>query len=481
MEYNMQYRLDRSRLGKRSTRREFLVKTARSGAAAMALAARGTYASKLPAKPDRFLPNIVLIVIDTLRADHLSCYGYHRRTSPWIDLFAQRASFHTRSVASSPWTLPTHASLFTGKYPFEHGAHTFKLGSDKVLEPPLSTRYLTLAEALKAEGYQTGAVVANPTYLRRRFSLHQGFETYQVKRLHADELNKRVFEWLEGHYTQPFFLFINYMDTHSPYNTRPRQGLLDKPLRDSQAYISWMYAWVMSGKRTVPERLVQSVTDQYDTAVANVDEQVGALLAWLAGRDLFHNTFIVLTSDHGEYLGEHSLVEHSKDIYEEAVWVPLITKEPGQYAGRVIDRLVSSTDIPHMILSELPEDIAERYAGTFSNEGGDHPVISENYYTRGKDLFHKEWGHRFDRVRTAMYQWPHKFIRSSDGNHELYNLAEDPRESANLAKREQETATLLAQKLEKFEASRERAEPATLEMPDLTEEERRDMEALGYL
>lgn len=460
------------------SRREF-IKAGGATAAAMALASPLARASEAAAEPDSFLPNIILIVIDTLRADHVGCYGYHRATTPRIDTLAKRASSYTRCVAASPWTLPTHASMFTGKYPFEHAVHTFKPAPDKVFVPPLADEHPTLAEALKAGGYQTGAIMAN-YMLARRYGLNRGFDTYRIMRSYAKHLNKLIFEWLEPRHTRPFFLFINYMDAHQPYNTTPRPGLLEKPVISWGLLINSLFEPVMIHKR-IPQPLTQNVIDQYDTGIANADEHVGALLDWVADRGLNDTTMVVITSDHGEHFGEHYLVEHGKDVYEEAVWVPLIVKAPGQSAGRIIDGLTTSVDIPRLILSELSPNLISTYKDVFSHEPHNHTILTENYYTRSKDLFNEAWGHRFDRIRTAVYEWPYKLIRSSDGDHELYNLAKNAEESANLHEQERETATLLAQKLEQFEASRERAVPRTLEMPPLTEEERRELKALGYL
>lgn len=438
-------------------------------------------ASEKPEPRPPAKPNIVLITLDTLRADHLGCYGYTRDTSPRIDAFAGRATLYTRSRAVAPWTIPTHASLFTGKLPFEHGAHTFKVARPRNNVNPLARRHLTLAEALQSEGYETGAFVANWAYMSTRWQLDQGFTTYHHEYAYAGKLNRHIFKWVDAHRAGPFFLFINYIDTHRPYNTTPRPGLLDRPVvRDQGQLLDLLISKVMPGHGPIPHALVRKVVDQYDTAIANVDEQFGALLDKLETMGVYDNTVIVVTSDHGEFLGEHHLVEHSKDVYEEVLWVPLIIKYPGQRAGEVRDTLVSSTDIPRLVLSQFPPDLAERYAALFPDAPGNHEVLSENYYTRTKDLFHRKWGHRFDRVRTVLYAWPYKYIRSSDGLHELFNLADDPGESKNLLRVQAGIAKALAQRLEQFQSSRQRSQGGA-DLPILTEEERNRLKSLGYI
>ena len=425
-------------------------------------------------------PNVILITIDTLRADHLGCYGYKRPTSPRIDAFARQATFYTRACASAPWTVPTHASLFTGKYSFEHGAHTFKVSEPVNNVNPLPLEHLTLAEALKSEGYQTGAFAANSGYLSTRWQLDQGFDTYHVERSYADKLNRRVFEWLAAQGDKDFFLFINYIDTHSPYNTAPRPGLFEKPLVRRSRPLRAVKEQIFSGAEPIPRKVIQQAIDQYDTAVANVDEEIGALLDKLVTADLYDDTMIVLTSDHGNYFGEHRLAGHSKDVYQEVLWVPLIVKSPNQRTGRISDVLVSSTDIPRMILSELAGELAERYSTAFPDAPGNHVVISENYFTRLKDLFDTPWGDRFHRVRRVVFDWPYKYIDSSDGQHELYQLVDDPAESHNLLEQRAEVAARLAKELRDFQSRRQRWE-GQLDTTPLTEEDEERLRALGYM
>jgi arylsulfatase A-like enzyme len=418
-----------------------------------------------------------------MRADHMSAYGYERATSPQIARFAQRATFYTRALASAPWTVPTHASLFTGMDPFQHGAHTLETQSRVHNINPLEESHVTLAEVLSNEGYVTGAFVANDGMLGTRWQLDQGFDTYHVERVIAEELNVQVFAWLDSVAAagKPFFLFVNYMDTHKVYNTKPRPGLLEEPaVRDSGQLLEALYNAVMPGDRPVPEELAQKVVDQYDTAVANVDEQVGRLIDTLERLALYEGTVVVVTSDHGEFFGEHRLVTHSKDVYQEVLWVPLVFKGARQSEGRRDNTVVSSSDLPRLILDELPADLAERYRDRFPNEPGNHPVLSENYYTRAKDLFHPVWGRRFNRVRTAVFEWPYKYIHSSDGKSELYHLELDPSESINLVANKPQSAERMYEVLRLFRKSRTRFGTED-RRPRLSDEEVEKLRSLGYV
>jgi arylsulfatase A-like enzyme len=177
-----------------------------------------------------------------------------------------------------------------------------------------------------------------------------------------------------------------------------------------------------------PGELGALVVEQYDRAIRNLDAQVGQLLERLQTLGLYDDTLIVVTSDHGEYFGEHQLVEHSKDVYQPVLEVPLIVKYPGQTEGEVVETRASLVDVPRMILAGLSSDLLERYGDHFHYALGAHPILAENHFSRPKDALHPDYGHRFRRVRTALMQDGYKLIHSTDGNHELYRLEDDPDE-----------------------------------------------------
>jgi len=432
------------------------------------------------------LPDVVLIVLDTLRADHLHCYGYGRKTSPNIDAFAAGATRYERAWSTAPWTLPAHASMFTGLTPAEHGAHSFKPAQQISRNAyPLDERFDTITESLKAIGYDTGAFVNNIGYLGAWTNIQQGFDSYTLSLVYADAFMPQIDAWLTARTERRFFLFINWMDTHRPYNTRPRPGFLDPPAvheRRGQRNkkLQQLLDAVMGTDEPIPEALRDQVIDQYDTAIANVDEQFGVLMDRLREIGRFKNTLIIVTSDHGEYFGEHRLVEHSKDLYQPAVHVPLIVKRPDQDAGTVVAEPVSIAAIPDLVLSALPHPIVFSHRAKFPAPADDGPVIVENYYSRTKDLFSEKWGKRFDRVRAAYVEWPLKYIDSSDGAHELYDLAADPAESRNLLAERPDEAARLAKLLADFRAAHPRRYPPVEAAPE-SPEDTRALGALGYI
>ncbi len=429
-------------------------------------------------------PNVILITLDSLTASHLGCYGYARETSPHIDAFASQATLYRKAFSTAPWTLPTHASIMTGKFPFEHGAHTFRLNEKTLREYPLAEDFLTLAEALKQEGFATAAFTANTGYLNPRWKLDQGFDVYANKRVNGEGLNKAAFKWLDAHRDESFFLFLNYMDTHGPYNViKPSQRpdfLAHVSSRKADPLFDDLMKRILNGEERLPEAEVELLGDLYDIGIANVDEYMQALFERLRELGLYEEVMIVLTSDHGEYFGEHGLIEHGKDVYQGGLWIPLIVKYPNQRKGEIVEGEVSSADIPRLIFSRFPRAIAKRYLPQFSDQPSERIVISENYY-----VYPAFWKlarlDRFNRQRTAIYDWPYKLIQSSDGKHELYDLESDPGEMENLFAHQSDVADEMRDRFDRFKSGRvemlEPGEEALAPTPEQIEE----LKALGYL
>jgi arylsulfatase A-like enzyme len=431
-------------------------------------------------------PDVVLVVLDTVRADHLGAHGYARATSPNYDALARGADLYTAARATAPWTLPSHGSLFTGLLPFEHGAEAQLDAKSGALvdAPPLREELLTLAEALAAEGYETRGVVANPIYLGPRSGLAQGFESWEVLPAGANDWSSamhRVFARLRDRdAARPLFLFVNLMDAHRPYNVASpgwRFGLPAPDPAEPGALLDELVEAVML-RGDSDAALVRRVTTQYDLGVANADRGLGALLARLEAIGRLDGALVVVTSDHGEYLAEHGLVEHSKDVYEPALWVPLLVKRPGQTRGRVIDRPFSLADVPRLVAAELPAPLASRLARSLPDPSGAAPM-AELRYTRPKDLL-APYGARFARIRTVLYEDGWKLIRSSDGAHELYDLRGDPAERANRFRDEASRAARMLAETERRVALREFRGPWP-EPHAPTPEEEQALRALGYL
>ena len=429
-------------------------------------------------------PNVVLVVLDTVRADHLSAYGYPRPTAPRLEALCERADRYATARSTAPWTLPSHASLFTGKFPFQHHADAELVDAVFNDARPLAEEELTLAEALAAEGYATAAFAANRGYVNERMGLTQGFATFVNERRPGVEMAALAHEWVKARPEgQPFFLFVNYMDAHRPYNVAPVDGpneaaLPKAPEENSSELLDALYEQVYGSDAPPDAALLQKAIDAYDRGIANADRGVGELLAALERDGLLDGALVIVTADHGEYLGEHDLVEHSKDVYEPALRVPLIVKRPGQSRGRVIDEPASIADVPGLVLAELPKSVSSKHAGKFPGQAGVRGLFAEINYSRGKDMA-APWGERFLRERSALYLERWKVIRSSDGRHELYDLASDPREERNLFAERPKEAQLLLDTLARIQA-RSGGARARVDVREPTEDELKELRELGY-
>ncbi len=441
----------------------------------------------LPDAADRF--PVILIVLDTLRADHLGCYGYSRPTSPRIDELARTATLYVNARSTAAWTLPSHASLFTGLYPFQHGAITFSEAFRKQHEKDLvqnvnrlSTEHVTLAEVFKKLGWMTAAVAANVAYLAPTYQLDQGFAHYDARAGNAREINQRVFDWLRqrgGRSSDPFFLFLNYTETHRPYYCKNRPDFLKKPVPfNSVENLDKAGEILMGTDDPVPEDLMRTITDQYDLAIRNLDEALGELFDGLKEKELWESSLIVVTSDHGELFGEHRLMEHSKDVYEAVLRVPLIVKDRDQTGGAREERDFSLVELPSLILFKCGLLEAARKGGAFLENWNELELLAENHFSRPKDL-EQPWGKRFQRERFVIYEGAYKLIHSTDGQHELYDLLSDPSESGNLFASHPQIAARMQQRL--LELHGAHARPIKLSSgASLTAEELKMLEAMGY-
>ena len=316
-------------------------------------------------------PNVLVIIVDTLRADHLSSYGYSRATSPRIDAVAREGTLFEAAIATSSWTLPSHVSLVTGRYAYENRAQ------GQPIDPALPT----VAEVFRERGYRTGAFSANTFFFSSHIGFGRGFirfedffhswadraartlygrkfAQYVLRRLGDEDIPGRklasdvtgaALDWMSRD-ERPFLAYLNYFDAHDPYlppqpwrskfSARPHPGgILNSFLL--------RYYPEMSGEQ------LQDEIAAYDGAIAFVDDQIGRLLDELERRGQGRNTIVVITSDHGEMLGEHELYLHRNCLYREAIHVPLLVRWPGQVpAGRRITQPVSIASIP-ATLAEL--------------------------------------------------------------------------------------------------------------------------------
>jgi arylsulfatase A-like enzyme len=401
-------------------------------------------------------PNVILITLDTVRADHLSVYGYARETTPALKKFADEAVLYRNAVAPADFTLPSHASLFTGLYASAHGAYiTPKVVGGR----PLASRFQTLAEILSRRGYFTAAVVANKLFLDPKYGLDQGFQYYDfrspvcfwteplgvlsirfgVTRVlrtwwlefrRAADINQAAAQVLDRASGRPFFLFLNYMDAHFPYQPpSPFDALFPgkAPSFRQDDYWQTVHRVLNGGKLTKRER--DHLISQYDGGIAYLDSNLGRLFSELKRHALYDNSLIIVTSDHGEGFGLHGVMGHSGiSVYQDLIRIPLLIKYPRRSRAEVVNETVSLVDVLPTILDVLRYTIPKNVEGQsllVAARSRHDVAVSESYPTKPEVP-------RLDRIERAIISGNMKLITSNRGKRELYDLAKDPSETHNL-------------------------------------------------
>jgi arylsulfatase A-like enzyme len=411
--------------------------------------------AKLPAASAN-APNVLVVVVDTLRADHLSTYGYSRPTSPHLSQLAAQGTLFEDAIAPSSWTLPVHASLLTGLYPDAH-----HVDNDGAL---LGWDYPVLGDEFMARGYRTAAFSANTLLFCRRRGFGRGFihfeddfqslgstfaQTFygdlikhllfrlQLKRdlfarRSAEQINRHALRWIDrGH--QPFFIFLNYLDVHDPY--RPPEPYLHRytTMKHPGSRASEHWDWF---EHLTPQQR-QGVVDAYDGAINYVDDQIQRLMQQLQQRGLDRNTLVVITSDHGESFGEHGLMTHGNALYRELIHVPLILWEPVKIpAGKKIATPVSLTSLPATLLEEAGEAHHPHFpepslARLWSGAGAEFPVrnpISELAQLNWNPTFPDYYG-PMESISTGHWH----YIHGGKYGDELFPCCADQPEQLNLA------------------------------------------------
>jgi arylsulfatase len=298
--------------------------------------------------------NVLIILVDALRADHLGAYGYGRPTSPAFDALANRGSLFTRAHSVTSWTDPAIESLFTGQYP-----RVLQPGAPEFIAPDVQT----LAASFHNHGYSTGAIVASPV-VAPALGFARGFDTYvgvsgwqhslaPHPKEPAERVNGAAREWLAQQSTSaPWFLYLHYMDTHWPY-TPPLDTIrrfwhpTDGALADAVSAINTRVgqrASDLSADEAPP------LADLYDAAIAHFDTQLGQLLEALESEGRLSNTVLCIIADHGEELGDHGGVRHARTLYEEVLRIPLLMVVPNVAGPARVDRLVRITDVGRTLL-----------------------------------------------------------------------------------------------------------------------------------
>jgi arylsulfatase A-like enzyme len=423
------------------------------GAAALAprWTERRAFAALPPAQDG--MVSVIFIILDTVRAASLSLYGAERPTSPELARFAARGVTFEQAVAPSSWTLPSHATMFTARHPGEVKVDWLT---------PLGDRYPTLAEVLSREGFVTAGFSANVGYVSKESGLARGFARFEdfvatpgemVRtsvmlarvlgpfgrrelvaddnrgRRSAEDINEAFLSWHERRPEgRPYFAFLNYYDAHAPFFAAPPfDTLFGGPIPHSQ-----LPPW---GPRMRKDQVGQWI-DAYDRSLMYLDAQLGQLFRELDRRGALDGTVVVVTSDHGELLGEHSFMGHATTLYRQVLEVPLVVRGPGIPAGVRVKNRVALRDLPATLLelAGAPNDgkiPGRSFAAAWRSDTVRLPVLSElgrglriprHYPNARNDLW-------------SVFDRDVHYIVSSNGTEQFYDLTTDPAEERNLAAR----------------------------------------------
>jgi arylsulfatase A-like enzyme len=442
-------------------------------------------------------PNLLFVSLDTLRADHLGCYGYERDTSPGLDALAADAVRFERCVSVGPYTLPTHATLFTGLFPRAHGA----VGTNDRLD---SSRLAYLPRVLADAGYVSAAFTGGG-FLSPDFGLAAGFDRFGVvdpllkvkideaanPRAAADRRRNSLgaaAEWVAEHREQPWFLFVHSYVAHEYepeledfqlFDTEPRDRAWTGPLRPHLKPGSWIDDPPRQGD-------LRHIINLYDATVHFADRQLGVFLDGLRDQGLLEDTLIVVTSDHGEEFFEHGGLRHSVSVYDEMLHVPLIVAAPGLPAGRVVSEPVSQVDIFPTLLELLglpvPEDLdghsrVPLMTGTAA-EARDQPRTP--VYAHVDTRFSLRESLVVGRTKIIHNPPSEDVVFAATDEWELYDVVDDPGEQRNL----------VTHRPAEFERMREHLEAVRLlqqaravdgATAEIDAEVMRQLEALGYV
>ncbi len=417
-------------------------------------------------KGDSVPRNVLLIVVDTLRQDHLGCYGYDRGDSKTIDELARRGVMFTRARSAVPLTLPSFTSIFTSTYPVFHRVRQNETYS-------ISDSVTTLAEVFREKGFKTKAVIGSAA-LASRYGLDQGFDHYDdefekaakpsdhiplqpieygpVSKRRAREVVRLAVDWLEENSADPFFLFLHFFDPHLPFDTPEK---LPREEYSAEELPVWAY----------------------DSEIASVDRQLGVLMSSLEELDLTENTLVVFTADHGEGLMEHMEASHGYLLYDSTIRVPMIFSCPGILPqGKVLDGAVRTIDLMPTLLDIFGHEPPARIQGISLKE----QILGDVGLPEVDSYFETYYGRLFLGWSVLKgVEWDEwKYIQAPKP--ELYNLQEDPGETANLIEERPEIASSMRERLNTLISTHSNPSAEVAKSIPMDSEQKEVLESLGY-
>jgi len=415
--------------------------------------------------PPESAPNVLLIVLDTVRAQSMSLYGYERPTTPFLKSLAEQGVVFQWAIASCSHTLPSHATLFTGRFQYETGANW---------ATPLGPKYPTLAEILSSNGYATAGFVANTNVCTAINGLARGFGRFEdqitfvgkffnssplirfalkqnwirkligyrdmLGRKRVDRITNDFLRWFDRLPSgRPFFAFLNYYDAHQPYLPPEEFDGMFGPTDLLGTYLGrYNHGVPCSHDNTSPEE-IQALHNAYDASIAYLDAGMKRLFDELRRREILDRTLVILVSDHGEEFGEHSVFGHGTDLQIQSIHVPLLLRYPDSVpAGVVVSKPVSLRDVPITTMEILELKDAGAFPGRLLSRywidtGGSQSEKDESMLS---ELIYAPWDPNWAPVSKgdmkSLVTGEMHYIRNGDGTEEVYNLRDDPEEHNNL-------------------------------------------------
>jgi arylsulfatase A-like enzyme len=421
----------------------------------------------LPQPPPPVPRHLVLVSLDTLRADHLGAYGYPTATSPVFDTLASRGILFERAVAQGPATLPSHGALFTGQYPSAYGDAATPFAVPAVVD--------TLPELLQRHGFATWGFT-DGGFMDDSFGFAQGFERYEDQRVGLETTVRRLDAWMTGKDPQRLFLFVHCYDVHSPYGAPPehRAAVGAQPWRSRTTVGSAAMNALEREQPPLQPESVAPIVSLYDAGIHHADALLGRLLDVLGRRGILDDALLVVFSDHGEEFFEHGMTQHKQIYFHPNLHVPLLFVVPGRPARRV-GATVELIDVLPTVLELLGLPASDATMG--------HSLVPLIDGAPARDgVAYAEGTVWTASLRTVVTDRHQLLYDVTTGKARLYDHVNDPRARTDLAADEPAlTARLVDEVKRRMDDAARRRTHATAPAPVIDEETRRDLKALGYV
>jgi arylsulfatase A-like enzyme len=415
--------------------------------------------------------SVILIIIDTVRADHLGCYGYRRDTSPNLDAFSKDCILFRNAISAAPWTTPSIASMFTGQYPRVLG-----YDAEAIV---LDDKVLSLAEIYRNNGYATAGVISH-IFVSSDLGFDQGFDSFDEENaqghghVSSPSVTDKGIAFVNAHREDKFFLFLHYFDPHCDYILHEKYDFL--PDYVGEVYSGEPIEDLRSAAKHMTDEDKRYLNALYDSEIRFTDEYIGRLLKHLKDIGIYEDLTIVVAADHGEAFLERgdTWIGHTKNVYQELIHVPFMVKLPGKGKGRTVDYNVSLLDFMATVVDASGLDVPEGYKHDSVSllDGGPQAAREFAYSETGR------WG----KQQTLISGNWKVTIDQMAGSTSLYDLSSDPGETRDVSGENDERFRLLRAKLYELDYELRMARSRfRVKSPKLTPDQIEKLKSLGYI